>query len=139
MTTKDFFDGFSKFLSEDEITKAYVDSFKSTLMDQSSPDYQNKLFTRTGYRVALIFFDQYGKKHKEFEDPECFKAHVDYWNNRNIEKIKNKLAKEYDTVMYIGKENCEENCNFVIYDPSVVTAIELMGSVSAFLDSLEVE
>ena len=89
MTTKDFFDGFSKFLSEDEITKAYANSFKSTLMDQSSPDYQNKLFTRTGYRVALIFFDQYGKKHKEFEDPECFKAHVDDWNNRDIEKIKN--------------------------------------------------
>lgn len=136
MTTKDFFDGFSKFLSEDEITKPYANSFKSTLMDQTSPEYQNKIFTRTGYRVALIFFEQYGKTHEEFEDPECFKARVE-WNGRDIESIKRKLVSEYDTVMYVGKENCAEDCNFVVYDSSVVTAIELMGSVEAFLNSLE--
>ena len=136
MTTKDFFDGFSKFLSEDEVTKPYANNFKNTLMDQTSPEYQNKIFTRTGYRVALIFFEQYGKNHKEYEDPECFKARVE-WNGRNIEAIKKKLVSEYDTVMYLGKENCEEDCNFVVFDPSVVTAIELMGSVDAFIDSLE--
>ena len=133
MTTKDFFDGFSKFLSDDEITKPYANSYKDTLMDQTSPEYQNKIFTRTGYRVALIFFMLYGKNHKEFDDPECFKAYVE-WKDRNIEDIKKKLAQAYDTVMYVGKENCEEGCNFVVFDPNITTAIELMGSVDAFLD-----
>lgn len=136
MTTKDFFDGFSDYLSEDDITKPYTKSFIQTLMDQSSADYQNKIFTRTGYRCALIFFDQYGKNHPEFISPECFKAKIE-WKDKNIENIKKKLATEYDTVMYIGKENCEEDCNFVIFDPNIVTAIELMGNVEAFLDSLE--
>jgi len=136
MTTNEFFTAFSDFLSEDEVTKAYKDNFKSTLMDQTSEKYQDKLFTRTGYRVALIFFEEYGKKHKEFEDPVCYKAFVD-WKNRDLEKIKRKLIEEYDTVMYIGKENCDEMCNFVIYDPVVVTTIELMGSLDAFLATLE--
>ena len=39
--------------------------------------------------------------------------------------------------MYIGKENCDENCNFVIFDPNIITVIELMGSLDAFLESLE--
>ncbi len=136
MTTKDFFDGFSAYLSEDEITKPYTKNFKETLMDQSSSDYQNKIFTRTGYRVALIFFEQYGEKHPEFSAPECYKAKVE-WNNRNLESIKKKLASEYDTVMYVGKENCEEDCNFVVFDPNIITAIELVGNINAFLDMLE--
>lgn len=136
MTANEFFTAFSDFLSEDEITKPYSDKFKNTIMDQTSEKYKNRLFTRTGYRVALIFFEQYGKKHKKFEDPTCYKAYVD-WKNKDIEKIKEKLTSEYDTVMYIGKENCDEGCNFAIFDPNIVTEIELIGSLDAFLETLE--
>ena len=136
MTTNEFFTAFADFLSEDEMTKPYVNNFKENLMDQTSKKYKNKLFTRTGYRVALIFFEKYGQNHKEFESPACFSGFVD-WKNRDIDAIKEKMAEEYDCVMYIGKENCDENCNFVVYDPSIVTTIELMGSLDAFLESLE--
>ena len=136
MTTNEFFTAFEDFLSEDETTKPYVNSFKSTLMDQTSEKYQNRMFTRTGYRVALIFFEQYGKKHAEFSSPVCYKAFVD-WGNRDVEKIKEKLTEEYDTVMYVGKENCDSNCNFVIFDQNVVTTIELLGGLEQFLETLE--
>ncbi len=136
MTANEFFTAFKDFLSEDEVTKPFTDNFKHTLMDQTSEKYNDKIFTKTGYRVALIFFEQYGKKHPEFADPVCYKDYVD-WRNRNVDKIKEKIAQEYDTVMYIGKENCDENCNFVIFDPNIITVIELMGSLDAFLESLE--
>jgi len=136
MTTNEFFTAFKDFLSEDEVTKEYQDSFRNALMDQTSEKHKEKMLTRTGYRVALIFFEEYGKKHKEFEDPACYKAYVD-WKNRDIEKIKSKLIEEYDTIMYVGKENCDENCNFVVFDPVIVTTIELMGSLDAFLATLE--
>ena len=136
MTTNEFFTAFKDFLSEDEVTKPYINNFQTTLMDQTSEKYQNKLFTRTGYRVALIFFEQYGKNHKEFDSPECFKAFID-WNNRDINRVKEKLTSNYDSVMYIGKENCDDSCNFVIFDKNIITEIELLGGINEFLDVLE--
>lgn len=136
MTTNEFFDGFRDFLAEDEQTKPFVDTFKTTLMDQTSDKYNNRLLTRTGYRVALIFFEQYGKTHKEFENPKCFYAFID-WNKRNLEKIKEKITKEYDSIMYIGKENCDDKCNFIIYDENFITEVDLFGGIEQFLDSLE--
>lgn len=136
MTTNEFFTAFADFLSEDKVTEPYAKSFKKHLMEPKLEGAIGELFTRTGYRVAMIFFEQYGKEHKEFENPGCHKAKVN-WNNRNIEKIKQRLAKEYDTVMYVGKENCDNDCNFAVFDENVDTAIQLFGGIEAFLDNLE--
>lgn len=136
MTTEEFFSGFRNFLIEDKITEPYKDTFHENIFEQKFFNNKGKLFTRTGYRVALIFFEQYGKANPEFGNPECFRAYAS-WGNRDIEKIKERLSKEYDTVMYVGKENCDEKCNIAIFDPNVVTMVELLGGVEAFLDSLE--
>lgn len=120
MTQKDFFDGFRDFLLKDPELAKYSDCFTNTIMDNDEK-YNMKMFTKEGFRLAKIFFEE-----SKIDMSEFYFGQIE-WARHDMAKIKQKMSSKYDTVMYVGRENCDRNCNFFVASDVFKTEVELCG------------